>query len=282
MKLAVTAASGQLGRAVIDHLKTAHPVEDIIGIARTPAKAADLGVEIRQGSYGDRDAFATALEGVDAVLLISGNDAPEKRIEQHRAVIDGARAAGVRRFVYTSVQGPEQGGGFANIVCSNRQTETDIRQSGLDWAIGRNGIYIEPDIEYVDSYRRLGGIRNCAGDGRCAYTSRPELAFAYACLLRDGAHVGKTYNLSGTPISQSDLVGLMNGVLGTEMTYDYVDPQSFREDRIVEIGEFYGTVVAGIYEAIASGAFDNESHFLAATGREHVSWPEFFSKIHAT
>ncbi|WP_422037991.1 NAD(P)H-binding protein [Roseibium sp.] len=279
MKLAVTAASGQLGRAVIDHLKTLHPVQDIVGVARTPEKAADLGVEIRAGSYGDRDAFESALRGIDAVLLISGNDAPENRIAQHRAVIDGARAAGVRRFVYTSVQGPEQGGGFAQIVDSNRRTEADVRQSGLDWAIGRNGIYIEPDLEYIDSYKRLDGIRNCAGDGRCAYTTRTELAFAYACLLRDNSHDGKTYNLSGRPITQSELVGLMNAALGTEMTYEFVDPERFREDRIAEIGDFYGTVVAGIYEAIAAGAFDNESDFHAATGREHVSWPDVFSKI---
>lgn len=279
MKLAVTAASGQLGRAVIDHLKTLHPVQDIVGVARTPEKAADLGVEIRKGSYGDRDAFESALRGIDAVLLISGNDAPEKRIEQHRSVIDGAREAGVRRFVYTSVQGPEQGGGFAEIVDSNRRTEADVRQSGLDWAIGRNGIYIEPDLDYIDSYKRLGGIRNCAGDGRCAYTTRAELAFAYACLLRDNSHDGKTYNLSGRPITQSELVGFMNQALGTEMTYEFVDPERFREDRIAEIGEFYGTVVAGIYEAIAAGAFDNESDFQAATGREHMSWPDVFSKI---
>lgn len=279
MKLAVTAASGQLGRAVIEHLKTLHPVQDIVGVARTPEKAADLGVEIRAGSYGDRDAFESALRGIDAVLLISGNDAPENRIAQHRAVIDGARAAGVRRFVYTSVQGPEQGGGFAQIVDSNRRTEADVRQSGLDWAIGRNGIYIEPDLEYIDSYKRLGGIRNCAGDGRCAYTTRTELAFAYACLLRDSSHDGKIYNLSGRPITQSELVGFMNQALGTEMTYEFVDPERFKEDRIAEIGDFYGTVVAGIYEAIVAGAFDNESEFQAATGREHVSWPEVFSKI---
>lgn len=279
MKLAVTAASGQLGRAVIAHLKTLHPVQDIVGIARTPEKASDLGIEIRGGSYGDRAAFERALQDIDAVLLISGNDAPEKRIEQHRAVIDGARAAGVRRFVYTSVQGPEQGGGFADIVDSNRRTEADVRQSGLDWAIGRNGIYIEPDLEYIESYKRLGGIRNCAGGGRCAYTTRAELAFAYACLLRDNSHTGKTYNLSGRPITQSELVGFMNQALGTKMTYEVVEPERFREDRVAEIGEFYGTVVAGIYEAIAAGAFDNESEFLAATGREHMSWPDVFSKI---
>jgi len=71
----------------------------------------------------------------------------------------------------------------------------------------------------------------------------------------------------------------MNHALGTQMTYEFVEAQSFKKDRIAEIGEFYGTVVAGIYEAIANGAFDNKSQFKAATGREHVSWPEFFSKI---
>ena len=153
-----------------------------------------------------------------------------------------------------------------------------MRQSGLNWAVGRNGIYIEPDIAYIESYKRLGGIRNCAGDGRCAYTTRAELAFAYACLLKDNSHDGKTYNLSGIPISQKELVGFMNHALGTQMTYEFVDAQSFKKDRIAEIGEFYGTVVAGIYEAIATGAFDNESQFKAATGREHVSWSEFLRK----
>jgi NAD(P)H dehydrogenase (quinone) len=62
------------------------------------------------------------------------------------------------------------------VVQSNRQTEADVRASGLAWVIGRNGIYIEPDVEYIDRYRAAGAVANCAGDGRCGYTTRPSSA----------------------------------------------------------------------------------------------------------
>lgn len=279
MKIAVTAASGQLGRAVISRLKENHPASDICGIARSPEKAADLGVTIRQGNYGDRGAFARAFDGIDAVLLISSNAPPDDRLDQHRSVIEGAQAAGVRRIVYTSVQGPEDGTGFANVVNSNRASEADIRACGLEWVIGRNGIYIEPDVEYLDSYKAAGAIRNCAGDGKCAYVTRSELAFAYAHLLTASGHSGQTYNLSGDAITQSDLAKLLNGAFDIDLRYEFVDADTFKEERVAEIGEFYGMIVAGIYEAISKGAFDNHGDFEAACGRPHVSWPSYFSGL---
>jgi hypothetical protein len=69
----------------------------------------------------------------------------------------------------------------------------------LQWAIGRNGIYIEPDLEYIEIYKKDGAIINCAADGKCGYTSRQELAFAYFNLLTNDSLLGKTYNLFGEP-----------------------------------------------------------------------------------
>lgn len=89
----------------------------------------------------------------------------------------------MKKIVYTSIQGAEDGNLFSNVVQSNRQTGQDVIKSGLDWVIGRNGIYIEPDIEYIESYKKEGGIRNCAGDGKTGYTTRPELGYAYAKML---------------------------------------------------------------------------------------------------
>jgi hypothetical protein len=83
-------------------------------------------------------------------------DEPSKRIEQHRNVIRVAQDVGVRKIVYTSVQGAGAGTAFSPIVQSNRQTEQDVRDSGVDWAIGRNGIYIEPDVEYIDACMNAG------------------------------------------------------------------------------------------------------------------------------
>ncbi len=127
--LAVCAASGQLGRAVITALIANGQTP--IALARSPEKAKDLGVEIRPGDYNDPTALEHALQGVERLLLISGMDAPEKRIGQHRNVIHAAQKNGVQKIVYTSIQGARTGNAFSPIVQSNRQTEQDVRESGL-------------------------------------------------------------------------------------------------------------------------------------------------------
>ena len=153
MTFAVTAVTGQLGRAIALNLAGRVGPGQVIGLARTPAKAQDLNIEIRSGDYDRCDQLEISLAGIDALVLVSGMAPPDARIGQHRNVIEAAKSAGVKKIVYTSIQGPEQGTSFSPIVQSNRQTEADIRASGLDWAIGRNGIYIEPDVEYIDTYR---------------------------------------------------------------------------------------------------------------------------------
>lgn len=279
MTIAVTAVTGQLGAAIAEALIAMNTGETIIGLARSPAKAKELGIEIRPGDYDDAGQLRASLAGVDTLLLVSGMAAPEDRIGQHRNVINAAKAAGVKKIVYTSVQGAEQGTAFSPIIQSNRQTEADIRDSGLDWVIGRNGIYIEPDVEYIDSYRKAGEIANCAGDGRCGYTTRPELAFAYARMLTGSVHNGQTYNLHGGLLTQAELASRLNQAFGTELVYRPMSFEDFKADRIAELGEFIGTVIAGIYQGIREGASDRPSDFEAAAGRPHQSWDDYFSSI---
>ena len=281
MKVAVTSASGKLGAEIVKACLELLPADDMIGLARTPERAAHLGVEIRPGDYEQRDALETSLVGVDVVLLVSGMDAPDKRIGQHRNVIEAARAAGVRKIVYTSIQGAEEGTAFTPVVRSNRQTEQDVRDSGLDWAIGRNGIYIEPDVEYLDRYVLAGGISNSAGDGRCGYTTRPELAHAYARMMTSDDHNGHTYDLHGQALTQAELAAHLNDAFGTDLTYTPMSVEEYRADRIAELGEFMGTIIAGIYQGIREGAADRPSDYLTATGRNHIGWDEYFSGLAA-
>ena len=154
MKVAITAASGKLGTEIVEATAALLSNENVIGLARSPEKAKHLNIEIRPGNYNDKEVLVSSLQSVDVVLLVSGIDVPDKRIEQHRNVIQAAKENGVRKIVYTSIQGAEENTAFSPIVQSNRQTEQDIRNSEMDWVIGRNGIYIEPDIEYVDVYEK--------------------------------------------------------------------------------------------------------------------------------
>ena len=276
MKIAITAASGQLGGEIVKATSLLIGKENVIGLARTPAKAYSLGVEVRSGDYNNREEVEASLQGVDTVLLVSGMDTPDKRIGQHRNVIEAAKVAGVTKLVYTSVQGATEGTSFSPVIQSNRQTEQDIRDSGLQWSIGRNGIYIEPDVEYMETYQKVGEIANCAGEGKCGYTTRPELAFAYARMLTEDEHNGKVYNLHGEAISQSELAGYLNFAFGSQLIYRAMPVEDYRRERVAELGEFMGTVIAGIYAGIREGKANNPSDCKAAAGREHLPWKEYF------
>lgn len=279
MIYAVTAVSGHLGREIALKLIDSFGANNVIGLARTPARVDGLGIEVRLGDYDRADDLRASLQGVDALVLVSGMAPPEDRIQQHRNVIEAAKSAGVQKIVYTSIQGPEEDTAFSPVVQSNRQTEADIRASGLDWAIGRNGIYIEPDVEYIDSYRAKGEIANSAGDSKCGYTTRSELAHAYAALLiRDDLN-GQTFNLNGTPISQDQLAEHLNAAFGTNLTYRAMSSAEFVADRTEELGNFIGPIIGGIYEGISKGTYDRSSDFEAVTGRPHQAWDEYFLSL---
>lgn len=281
MTIAVTAASGQLGAAIVRAVQALDDDREVIGLARTPANAADLGVEVRPGDYSDVAPLTESLAGVDALLLVSGNEAPDERIQQHRNVLEAALAAGVEKVVYTSIQGPDEGSAFSPVVASNRQTEEDVRASGMRWAIGRNGIYIEPDVEAMPDYIAAGEVSNSAGEGRVGYTTRDELAHAYAHLLTDDTHDGNTYDLHGELLTQAQLVGHLNSAFGTDLTYRPVTVEEYRRDRIKALGDFMGTIIAGIYEGIRGGAHDRPSDYEAASGRPHTSWDAWFAQLAA-
>ncbi|GLS92309.1 NAD(P)-dependent oxidoreductase [Psychromonas marina] len=282
MKIAVTAASGELGAKIVHALLKVCNKEDIIALARTEKKAQSLGVKVRSGDYDAPEKLQDSLQGIDTLLLVSGKEAPELRIQQHRNVLQAAKIAGVSKIVYTSIQGADEGTAFSPVVQSNRQTEEDVKTSGMQWVIGRNGIYIEPDVEYIETYKKAGFISNCAGDGKCGYVTRNELAYAYARMLLEEKHNGQTYNLHGQSITQQQLTDHLSRTFSTNLRYTPLSVAAYRQDRIDELGEFMGIIIAGIYQGIYEGKSDNESQFHLAAGREHQSWTDYFDSLITT
>ncbi len=279
MKVAITSASGQLGAAIVKQLIKQVPNHNIVAIARSPENAKSLGVEVRKGDYDKKNQFKESLKDIDVVLLVSGMDAPDKRIEQHRNVINAAKETGVKKIVYTSVIGDDKNTSFSPIVASNRQTEKDIRNSGLQWTIGRNGLYIEPDVEYIDNYIKAGKIANCAADEKCSYTTRDELAYAYSKMILEDKHNGHTYNLGGEPITQQKLTEYMNQAFGTNLVYESMSVEDYKQERTKELGEFLGNIISGIYSGIRNGTIQFESDYETAAGRRHISWEEYFGQL---
>lgn len=279
MKVAVTSVSGQLGGAIASQLVKEIGNENVVGVARTPDKLKHSKFEIRQGDYTVRSTYEAALRGIDALLLVSGNDDPEKRKQQHTNVIEAALKAGVRKVVYTSVIGPSESSTFSPIVLSNRHTENVLMNCGLDYVIGRNGIYIEPDVAYIDTYKKEGKISNCAGNSKCAYVAVSELAVAYSRMLVEEKHHGQVYNLTGEAITQHQLAEYLNLAFGTNLQYQPVSKEEYEIERTKALGDFLGKIIAGIYTGIHDGAYDISSDFEKAAGRKHIDWLTYFTNI---
>jgi NAD(P)H dehydrogenase (quinone) len=74
MSIAITGASGRLGRLVVEKLKSKVGSASIVAMVRDPAKAQNLGVTVRQADYDQPDQLEHALQGVEKVLLISSSE----------------------------------------------------------------------------------------------------------------------------------------------------------------------------------------------------------------
>lgn len=140
MTIAVTGATGQLGRLVIERLKTKVPPASIVALARTPDKAKTLGVPVRAADYDKPETLKPALAVVDTLLLISASEIG-KRGPQHRNIIDAAKKAGVKRIVYTSILRADSS--TIDLAAEHRATEADLKASGIPLTILRNGRYTE-------------------------------------------------------------------------------------------------------------------------------------------
>src|SRR5262245_14763100 len=101
----VTGATGHLGRLVLDQLLQKVPASQVVAAARNPDKAADLaarGVQVRRAHYDEPTTLASAFDGADTLLLISGSEVGQ-RVRQHQAAVDAAVKVGVKRLAYTSI-----------------------------------------------------------------------------------------------------------------------------------------------------------------------------------
>ncbi len=267
MTLAITGATGQLGRFVIDTLKTRTAPEDIIALARNTGKAADLGVPARAFDYDAPETLASALDGVHTLLLISGSDIG-RRVRQHAAVIEAAKAAGVRHIVYTSLlNAPDSTLGLAP---EHVETERLLAASGIGHTVLRNGWYTENYMMALPAALEHNALIGAAKDGRISSATRQDYAEAAAVVLLDTALQGKTYELSGDDsYTLTDLAATLSTQAGRYIPY--VDmPEADYAAALIGAGlpaELAGFLAHCDAEASRGALFDERTQLSALIGR---------------
>lgn len=194
MKIAITGATGQLGHLVVESLKTKVAADKIVALVRTPSKASDLGVEVREFDYSKPATQIEALKGIDTLLLISSNEIGQ-RATQHANVIQSAKQAGVKWVVYTSLLHANKT--TLSLAGEHLATESALKESGIPHTILRNGWYTENYTGSIPGALAGGSFIGSAGDGKISSASRADFAEAAAVVLTTAGHQGKVYELAG-------------------------------------------------------------------------------------
>jgi len=227
MKIVITGASGNYGRAATDMLIAQGRAADLILITRSPEKLGSLaaqGCTVRYGDYDKPETLHAAMQGADKMLLISGTRVGA-RVVQHQAAVDAAKAAGVRHVLYTSFIGIDDAKNPAEVRHDHIETEQLIKASGLAWTMLR-------DAHYADAMILMAGPQNIAtgkwysnsGFGKEAMVWRDDCVASAVAVLCSAGHEGQTYNITG-PDRQDfgEVAALMAQITGRPLDYVPVD-----------------------------------------------------------
>ena len=229
--IAVTGASGHLGRLVVESLlERGVPAGRIVAAARRPEKASALaarGVEVRAADYARPETLDAALAGVGRLLLVSSNEVGQ-RFAQHRNVIEAAVRAGVELVAYTGIlKAPTSG---LILAGEHKATEEAIRDSGLPFVFLRNGWYTENYDASIRQAVEHGAILGSAGDGRVSAAARADYAAAAAAVLTEAGHENRAYELGGDEaFTLAELAAEVSRQSGREVVYRDLPPEAYAE-----------------------------------------------------
>jgi len=268
--IAITGATGQLGRLVVSELLRRVDSNALIALVRDPSKArdlADLGITVRQADYNKPETLTAALEGVDQLLMISSSEVGQ-RAPQHRAVIKAAQFAGVKLLAYTSVLNAEDSS--LGLAVEHRDTEQALRESGLNYVLLRNGWYNENYVANLESALEHGAIRGSTGEGRISSAARADYALAAAVVLTTDGHTGRTYELAGDEsYSLTELAQEVANQSGKAVAYVDLPEQEYQA-ALVSVGlpeEFAGLIASSDAAAAKGALFDQSRQLSRLIGR---------------
>ncbi|EOG8103152.1 SDR family oxidoreductase [Enterobacter ludwigii] len=226
--IAITGATGQLGQLVIEQLLNTVSANQIVAIVRNPAKAEALsqqGITVRQGDYADESTMTSALKGIDKLLLISSSEVGQ-RATQHQNVINAAKAAGVKFIAYTSLLHADKSP--LGLHVEHVATEKALAESGIPYALLRNGWYTENYLASAPPALEHGVFIGAAGEGKIASATRADYAAAAAKVISGDGHAGNVYELAGDHAwTLSELAAELSKQSGKNVTYQNMSEADF-------------------------------------------------------
>ncbi|GAA1616183.1 NAD(P)H-binding protein [Nonomuraea maheshkhaliensis] len=218
--IVVTGATGNVGGELVRQLVAAG--ERVTALSRRPATFPE-GVRRSAGDLADPETLKDAFDGADALFLLVAGPDP-------RAVLDAAKAGGIRRVVLLSSQGA---GTRPQAYEHPAAFERAVRESGLEWTILRPGGFASNALAWAEPIRaHRTAAAPFAGVG-LPVVDPADIAEVAALVLRQDGHAGRTYELTGpAPVTPRDRAAAIGQAIGAPVSFVEQTPEQARAEML--------------------------------------------------
>jgi uncharacterized protein YbjT (DUF2867 family) len=201
--IVVTGATGNVGQPLVRALVAAG--EQVTAVSRR-----SVDIPGARTVVADLASLAPALPGADTVFLLTAGDFLGADLTPVLAEI---RAAGVDRVVLLSSQGVGSGHHPPAL-------EDAVRASGLRWTILRPGGFHTNRLQWADSVRTRREVAAPFGDVPLPTIDPADIAEVAAVVLRDPAHAGAVYDLTGpAPVTPREQAAAIADAVGEPVRF---------------------------------------------------------------
>jgi uncharacterized protein YbjT (DUF2867 family) len=230
MKILVIGGTGTVGSEVLREL-LAREVEVQV-LTRSADKAKGMPAEA-QGVIGDLldpGTVRSVFQGVDGVFMLNA----VSTTETHEGLmgVNGARMAGVKRFVYLSVHNVDQAPHIPHFG-SKLPIETALKAMGIAYTILRLNNFFQNDYSFKDAMLGHSLYPQPMGDVGLSRVDVRDIAEAAAIALTTSGHEGQTYNLVGPQVhTGKSTADAWSRVLGKTIAYGGDDLDAFEQQSL--------------------------------------------------
>lgn len=228
----VTAAHGNQGKFLIPRLLAAgQPVRaNVRSVASADALRAAGVADVVVGDLAEHDVLSRAVRGVEKIYHVGPTLSPDERGVGF-AMVDAARAEGVRHFVLSSVLHAITTDLVQHEV--KRDIEEHVVSSGLEFTILQPTNYMLPH-RLQSAFERGVFELSWSLDRRQSLVDPADIAEVAAMVLTDtDRHAGATYELASPGrYTAHDLGAIIAAVVGRPIDVGEIDADSFAQQMI--------------------------------------------------
>lgn len=230
-------------------------------------------------SFTDPTTWQPAFTNVERLFLMRPPQIGNVRRDMLPA-LEAARAAGVRRIVFLSLQGADR-----IPVAPHRVVEQWLEHSGLAWTFVRAAFFMENLTTVMAAeIRDQDEIVVPVGNGRTAFVAARDVAAVAAIALRTEGHAGRAYTPTGpTALTYRQVAAMLSEVLGRHIRYTAPGPFAYwRHARSGAMSPGMAAITLAIYTAARLGlAAGLTEDVLRVTGSAPLSVPTFVAQHRA-